>query len=98
MMSTPVYDVRLAIDSVALAELDSDHALSVAAHGPDLGLAEADRLAELGGDDHIVPSARRCDPVELVALLEVDRDQPVAPDVGVLGHRGLLDVPVLRDH
>src|SRR5207245_2767989 len=71
-------------DRVAFAELDPDHALRVAAHGADLGLAEPDRLAELGGDDHLVRAARRRDPVELVALLQVDRDQAVAAHVRVL--------------
>src|SRR5256885_16588855 len=80
------------------SELDPDHALRVPTHRPDLRFAEADSLAQLGRDDHLVRSRRRRDPIELVAFLQVDGDQSVAADIGVLSHRRLLYVSVLGDH
>src|SRR5207237_9435574 len=81
---------RHARDRVAFAELDPDHTLRVAAHRANLGLAETDRLAQLGRDDDLVRATRRRHPVELVPFLTVDRAQSSSTHGGVLGLRSLL--------
>ena len=83
---------------VVPAELHADHALGVAAHRPDLPLVKADGLALLGGQEDVVLAAGGRHPEQLVALLQVDGDQPVAADVRVLLHAGLLDVALAGCH
>ncbi len=85
-------------DLVVSLELDRGHALRVAAHRPHLGLPEAGGLALAGGDDDVVLAVGQADPLELVAVEQVDGDQAVGADLRVLGQRGLLDLPLARGH
>src|ERR1051325_11353897 len=84
-------------DLVALAEAHALHARGRAAHRPNLGLVEADRLA-LARDEHDVVRPARVEHVDKrVVLAQLDRDDPVRLQrrVVVLELR-LLDDPLLR--
>src|SRR5581483_6844584 len=82
---------------VVAAELHALHAGRVPPHCAHVGFGEADRLPELGHDQHVVLAARVTDADELVALAHLDRDDPVGAQVRVVGLQlGLLDHAVLR--
>src|SRR5207237_6727378 len=85
-------------DEGVFAQGDAAHAGRVAAHGADLLLAEAHRLAIGGGDDQLIAAGAELDPVQLVTLGQVDGDQAVAPNLAVEACRRLLDGPLLGDH
>ena len=58
-------------------------------------LGEAHRAAVAVGDEHLLAPVGQCDIHQLVALGEVDGDDPVGTRAGVSLQQGLLDDPAL---
>ena len=87
-------------DLVALAQLHADHAARRAAHRPRLVLVEADGLAPARGQQHVVLARGQAHADQLVALADVDRDDPVglARRVVLLEERLLDDAALRRLH
>ena len=65
---------------------------------PDVLLAEADGLAELGGDDDVALAVGQPGPHELGLRPEADGDDAALADVLEFAQGGLLDLAVRRQH
>src|SRR3954452_8024492 len=79
-------------------EPDADHARGVAAHWPDLTLAETPDLAQRRGEDDVVIAGRHRGPRELVVLGDRDRSYARRADALELLDRRLLDDPLAGGH
>ena len=78
-------------DPLALVQHDAAHAVGTAAHGADMVLAEAHRLAG-GGEEHQVLLAVGDGHADQdLVLVQVDGDDAARQRPGELGQRGLLD-------
>ena len=92
------FDDAHADDLVALFELHRLDAARQSAHRTDVGLVKADRHTLLGCDDHFIVAGRHLDPCQLVALVQIQRDQ-AAFSRGVVGiERDPLDDALAGDH
>ena len=96
-------------DNVFVDDLHADHHVVVlqghaphpagdTPHGAGILFVEADRLAVLGGEKHILLAVGQRHGDQLVPLVQVDGDDPAGPEVGVFHERGLLHHPLAGRH
>src|SRR5438046_119147 len=81
-------------DNVALLQPDPDDPLRGAPFVAHVRLRETHRLSLARHQQHIVGPVGELAADHLVFLRDSDRDEPRAPDVGVLGQGGLFTIPL----
>ena len=79
-----------------VAQPDAPHAGGIAAHGADVRLVEADRHAVARHLEEVVVARRGHHPDQLVAVAQVDGDEPLAARLVVLAQGRLLDLAERR--
>jgi len=77
----------------ALGEVHAANSARAAAIGRTSVLVEADRLALVGEEHHVVMAVGERHPDQVVALVEVHRDDPGGARAGELGERGSSSPP-----
>src|ERR1019366_5788965 len=86
-------------DEVIVAgETHGANAARLAAHGADVLLAEADSLASVGGEEHVVVAVGDLGAEEFVAIVQRHGDDAARHGVVELGEFALLDDAVFGDH
>ena len=90
-MLTALFDDVHADDVVIGAQADTADTAADAAHWAGVFFVEADGLAVAGLDDDFVVATSHANPLQFIAFVEVDGDQPAGTDVLVLLERRLLD-------
>ncbi len=84
------------LDHVAVVQADTPDACGGPAHRAHLLLREAQRAAARGHDHELLPAARCSGPAQLVARLQVHRDDAAGPHVRKLAELDALDAALPR--
>src|SRR5581483_1744672 len=79
-------------DVIAIAERDGLHAGGAAPHRTHIRLVEADRTAVVRADENLAVAVGQTNRVEVVALVDVDRDDAAGANVGERAQLRLLDL------
>jgi hypothetical protein len=77
--------------TLSFFERHAAYAPGIAAHGAYIVLVKAHRLATVGEEHHIVFAVRQRGADQVVALIEIDRDDARLARVAELVERGFLD-------
>src|ERR1022692_2211452 len=83
---------------IVRVETHGAHAARLPAHRADVFLAEADGMAAVGGEEHVVVAVSNLGADEFVAFVQRDGDDAARHGVIELGEFALLDDAVLGDH
>ena len=84
--------------AIVRAQAHPPHPTRHTAHRAHISLAHAYCLASRGRDNDVIITTTLADPAQLIAVVQVNRNQAVIADIGVILKRCLFDRPLHRRH
>src|SRR6185436_17684238 len=85
-------------DVIILPQLDAARSASRPAHGSRILLVEANRQPVVRGDEDALRPVGKNDVEQLIAFVDIDRDDSIRANVLKVSQRRLLDHALARDH